>query len=125
MAKSIIEALRMFQKIGFNDVMTMSLDNNEKTIHSINHRFKEEICVPFVGLTNNISFIMSKGEKEVHCADGIVARVLEWEEKHICELEDDIQRLYGIGCWQFMCRWYKSEKRMDSMHFIKMKLEKL
>lgn len=125
MAKSMIEALQMFQKIGFKEVISMSLDNNSKTTHSINHRFKECVIVPFVGLTNNIDFVMSKGEKEIVCADGVAAKVLEWKEVHICELEKDIQEIYGISPWQFVCRWYNSEKRMDSMHFIKMKLEKL
>ena len=125
MSMSIIDALQKFQKIGFNDVLTMSLDNNNETSHSINHRFRNEVIVPFVGITQNIDFVMSKGNKIVHCADGVIAKVTEWNDIHICELEQDIQELYHIDAWSFLKRWYNSEKRMDSMHFIKMKLEKL
>lgn len=125
MAKSIVEALEMFQRVGFKDIVSMSLDNNGTTYHSINHRFKEEVCVPFVGLTDNISFFMSKGDKIVNCADGIQAKVVEWKDIHICELEDDVKRIYGIDIWSFVKRWWQTEKRMDSMTFIKMKLEKL
>ena len=125
MAKSIPEALAMFQRHGFKDVISMSLDNNQTTYHAINHRFREEIIVPFIGLTQNIDFCMSKGDKIIRCADGVEAKVLEWKDVHICELEKDIQELYHIDAWAFLKRWWTTEKRMDSMTFIKMKLEKL
>lgn len=125
MAMTIVEALEAFHRIGFKDITSMSLDRNNETYHSINHRFKEEVCVPFVGLTNNIDFIMSKGDKFVTCADGVQAKVIEWKDCHICTLEEDIKRLYGIDVWSFLKRWYNTEKRMDSMTFIKMKLEKV
>ena len=58
MAKSIPEALSMFQRHGFKDVISMSLDNNQTTYHAINHRFKDVVIVPFGGLTQNIDFCM-------------------------------------------------------------------
>ena len=125
MAKSIPEAIAMFQRHGFKDVISMSLDNNKTTHHAINHRFKDVVIVPFVGLTQNIDFCMSKGDKIIRCADGVEAKVLEWKDAHICELEKDIQDLYHIDAWSFLKRWWATEKRMDSMTFIKMKLEKL
>ncbi len=125
MAKNIVEALEMFQRAGFKDITSMSIDNNQPTFHAINHRFKEEVVVPFVGITSNIDFVMSKGDKTIGCADGIQAKVVEWKDCHICTLEDDIKRIYGIDAWAFVKRWYQTEKRMDSMTFIKMKLEKL
>ena len=125
MAKSIPEALAMFQRHGFKDVISMSLDNNQPTYHAINHRFKDVVIVPFVGLTPNIEYCMSKGDMIIRCADGVEAKVLEWKDVHICELEKDIQDLYHIDAWSFLKRWWTTEKRMDSMTFIKMKLEKL
>lgn len=125
MAKSIPEALAMLQKIGFKDVISMSLDNNQATYHAINHRFRECVIVPYIGIENNIDFCMSKGDKIIRCADGVEAKVLEWKDIHICELEKDIQDLYHIDAWSFLKRWYSSEKQIDSMTFIKMKLEKL
>lgn len=125
MAKNIVEALEMFQRVGFKDIVSMSLDNNSTTTHHINHRFKDEVIVPFVGLSDNCAFIMSKGEKHIICADGVQAKVVEWKDCHICTLEDDIKRIYGIDVWSFVKRWYQTEKQMDSMTFIKMKLEKL
>ena len=125
MAKSIPEALAMFQRHGFKDVVSMSLDNNQPTYHAINHRFRENVILPFVGIEKNVDFIMSKGDKIIRCADGVEAKVLEWQDLHICELEKDIQDLYHIDAWSFLKRWWATEKRMDSMTFIKMKLEKL
>ena len=125
MAKSIVDALEMFQKVGFKDVTGMSLDNNGLTYHEINHRYKDEVVVPLIGITDNVAWVMSKGQKIIICADGIKANVIEWEATHICVLEEDIKRIYGIDAWSFIKRWYASEKRMDSMTFIKMKLEKI
>ena len=125
MAKSIAEALIMFQRSGFKDIISMSLDNNQTTHHAINHRFREDVIVPFVGISSNIDFIMSKGEKIIRCADGVEAKVTEWKDCHVCELEKDIQDIYKIDAWSFVKRWWTTEKRMDSMTFIKMKLEKL
>lgn len=125
MAKSIPEALAMFQRHGFKDVTSMSLDNNQTTHHAINHRYRDEVIIPFVGIENNVDFIMSKGNKMIKCADGVDAKVVEWKDVHICELEKDIQDIYHIDAWSFLKRWYNTEKRMDSMTFIKMKLEKI
>lgn len=125
MAKSIAEALRMFQKVGFKDIVSMSLDNNSTTTHHINHRYKDEVIIPFVGVSSNVDFVMSNGDKRIICADGVEAKVVEWKDCHICTLEEDIKRIYGIDAWAFVKRWWQTEKRMDSMTFIKMKLEKL
>lgn len=124
MAKTIGEALMLMQKLGC-DIMSMNLDNNNPTEHRVNHRFKDRVIVPFACVTNNVDFIMSKGEHYITMADGIRCKVTDWRERHICELEKDIQELYGIDMWSFICRWYKSYPHMDSMHFLDIKLEKV
>ena len=124
MAETIGEALVLLQRLG-GDVVGMSLDNNNPTEHYVNHKFRNTIIIPFVCLHRNIDFVMSKGEKYILTADGIRAKVVSWEEKHICELEDEIQRLYNIDCWNYIKRWHKATKgKMDSMHFLIIKLKK-
>ena len=126
MAKNIGEALRILNKIGTMSVDGMNLDSTNKVTSYVNHRFREEIIIPYVALDNNISFLLSKGEKEIITADGLTCKVIECQEKHICELEDKIKQLYnGIDCWSFIKRWYVTKKSMDSLHFIYLKLEKL
>ena len=124
MAETIGEALVLLQRLG-GDVVGMSLDNNNPTEHNVLHKFKETMIVPYYAVTNNCSLIMSKGEHYVTTADGIHCKVVSWEEKHICELEDEIQRLYNMACWSYIKRWHKATKGcMDSMHFLILKLKK-
>ena len=124
MAETIGEALRLLQKLGC-DIMSMSLDNNNPTEHHVLHKFKETMIVPYYAVTNNVSLVMSKGDHYVTTADGIHCKVVSWEEKHICELEDEIQRLYHIDAWNYLCKWHKATKGcMDSMHFLILKLKK-
>ena len=124
MAKTIGEALVLLQRLG-GDVVGMSLDNNNPTEHNVLHKFKETMIVPYYAVTNNVSLVMSKGDHYVTTADGIHCKVVSWEEKHICELEDEIQRLYNMDCWSYIKRWHKATKGcMDSMHFLILKLKK-
>lgn len=124
MAETIGEALVLLQRLG-GDVVDMSLDNNNPTEHNVLHKFKETMILPYYAVTNNCSLIMSKGDHYVTTADGIHCKVVSWEEKHICELEDEIQRLYNMDCWSYIKRWHRATKgRMDSMHFLILKLKK-
>ena len=124
MAETIGEALVLMQRLG-GDVVGMSLDNNNPTEHNVLHKFKETMVVSYYAVTNNVSLVMSKGDHYVTTADGIHCKVVSWEEKHICELEDEIQRLYNMDCWSYIKRWHKATKGcMDSMHFLILKLKK-
>lgn len=123
MAKTIGEALRLLQKLG-GEIVGMSLENNSPTEHRVNHKFKEVMILPFAGITNNVDLIMSNGEHYVTTSDNIRCKVVNWSEKHICELEEEIQKLYGIDAWSFVKRWYKAAPRMDSMHFLVLNLTK-
>ena len=124
MAETIGEALVLLQRLG-GDVVGMSLDNNNPTEHNVLHKFKETMVLPYYAVTNNVSLVMSKGDHYVTTADGIHCKVVSWEEKHICELEDEIQRLYNMDCWSYIKRWHKATKGcMDSMHFLILKLKK-
>lgn len=124
MAKTIGEALVLLQRLG-GDIVGMSLDNNNPTEHNVLHKFKETMIVPYYAVTNNVSLVMSKGDHYVTTADGIHCKIVSWEEKHICELEDEIKRLYNISCWDYLMRWFKATNGcMDSMHFLIIKLKK-
>lgn len=124
MAKTLGEALVLMQRLG-GDVVGMSLDNNNPTEHHVLHKYKDTMIVPFYAVTQNIELVMSKGDHYVTTADGIHCKVVSWEEKHICELEEKIQELYQMDCWSYIKRWFKATKgNMDSIHFLILKLKK-
>jgi hypothetical protein len=106
-------------------ITQMNMDSNIPTLHAITHSFKEELIVPYIGIEKNIEFFLGKGKKQVVSADGILANVISIEEKHICDLEDDITRIYGISPWEFIKRWHGANIGADSMIFAKLKLEKV
>lgn len=106
-------------------ITQMNMDSNMPTLHAITHSFKEELIVPYIGIEKNIEFFLGKGKKQVVTADGILANVISIEEKHICDLEDDITRIYGISPWEFIKRWHGANIGADSMVFAKLKLEKV
>lgn len=92
--------------------------------YRINHTFREEIIVPFASVSNNISFCLSQGNKQVIMGDGTRGEVVSYDELHICNLEGDVKRLYGISAWDFIKKWYALYPNMDSMRFLKIKLKK-
>lgn len=106
-------------------ITQMNMDSNMPTLHAITHSFKEELIVPYVGIEKNIEFFLGKGKKQVVTADGILANVISIEEKHICDYEDDITRIYGISPWEFIKRWHGANIGADSMIFAKLQLKKV
>lgn len=124
MARSLAEAIQLLSKTFDTEIVDFRMDNNEPTYHRINHKFRETIIVPYIAIEHNLSFLTNKADRYVIYADGITAKVVETKEAHICELEDEIQKLYGISSWQFMTRWYQTYKGMSSMEFVVIKVRK-
>lgn len=106
-------------------ITQMNMDSNMPTLHAITHSFKEELIIPYIGIEKNVLFFLGTGQKQVVTADGILANVVSIEEKHICDLEDDITRIYGISPWEFIKRWHGANIGADSMIFAKLKLKKV
>lgn len=124
MATSLAKAIQLLSKTFDTEIVDFRMDNNEPTYHRINHKFRETIVVPYIAIEHNLSFLTNKSDRYVIYADGITAKVVEAKEVHICELEDEIQKLYGISAWQFMTRWYQTYKGMSSMEFVVIKVKK-
>ena len=122
MTKTVGEAIKLMSKVG--DVANVESPSTDPVEAYANHRFREEMILPYVGITPNIAFLMACGERWVTTSDGIHCKVIEFEEKHICELEDKIRNIYGIEPYQFIKRWYAVCKFMDSMTFVHIKLKK-
>ena len=100
--------------------------NKEKTYHRVLHSFKEELIVPIAAITNNVDFLFNGKEciRIVKTSDGTECFVEHFEEVHMCELEADIKRLYGMEPWPYIMRWHKVQPNMHSMDFIKMKIKR-
>lgn len=93
--------------------------------HFVNHRWCEEIIIPFGALENNINFIMSKEDLHIISGDGVRAKVITWKEVHICEIGDMVQRLYKMPTWDFVMRWFNCGTKFASAYFVYIKSEKI
>lgn len=124
MAETIGKALEMLSRIGKFELTGIFMESNETVESMVNHKFKEEMIVPYVGITDNIRFMMTKGDRYVTTSDGARCRVIAMKEVHICVVENMVMKLYGIDAWTFIKRWYSTQKSMDSLHFLYLKLQK-
>lgn len=127
MAKNLGEALVLLRRLGQFDLLHLQLNMEYKkdTEHYVAHKFREDIIIPYIALTENIDFLLCDGKKTIQTKDGVRCECVSYEHKHIFEMEEDIKTLYGIETYDFLKRWYNFDNAMDSLHFIKMKLKKI
>lgn len=101
------------------------MGRNLNTKHYVNHNFKNEIIVPLVAISNNIDFLTCIGEKTIITKDDVRSKVLFYEEKQLPYFENDIKRLYNMDGWTFLKIWCNANKSLNSVFFVRMKLEKI
>lgn len=93
--------------------------------YNVAHLFAEEIVVPWIAISNNISFMMNK-PKTIITADFVEAKIIARKEIHI--LSDEgirvTKRLYGIPVDTLLKRWYSKYPEISSLHFVYLKLER-
>lgn len=125
MPQKLSNLFNLINKLGL-EVEGWNMDaRKDRTYHELKHSFKEEVIVPMVALTNSYDFfIFASAEKILRLADGTECVVEQYEEKHICDLEDDIKRLYNVDAWSFIKRWHKYDSMMTNMMFLKMVLRR-
>ena len=117
---AITELYRYFK----TNIIDMNMNNTTPIEVRIDHRFKEEMIVPYCAIDNNVAFLLCKGERFLDTKDGLRCKVLSAEERHICDLEQDIYRLYGKDAWSFIKIWHKYSKNSSSLIFIHLKLQR-
>lgn len=95
--------------------------------HQVKHRWREEIILPIRCIVDNINFLTHKDDigRYIISTDNIKAQVEQSELIHICELEDEIKRLYGMSAFDFMKKWYDNGEEFDAAHFVYIKSKKV
>lgn len=73
MAKSLIEAMSLLLRLGEFKIIDVSfnMERNETSYHKVQHRYREELIIPYIALRNNIDFMLNKGERYLITADNI------------------------------------------------------
>ena len=121
LTNAVIELYSYFK----TNIIDMCMNNTTPIEVRIDHKFREEMIVPYCAIDNNIAFLLCKGERHLNTKDGVRCNVLSAEEKHICDLEQDIYRLYGKDAWTFIKIWHKYSKNSSSLVFIHLKVQKI
>lgn len=93
--------------------------------YSLKHRYRPEVIVPYVAISNNSIFFIDKDKKEVITADGVRCEVESVEYKHVFELEEKIRTDYKMDIISFLKRWYDMDSNMQSMEMVVLKLKKV
>ena len=93
--------------------------------YRIRHTYKPKIIIPVNGISDNLDFLLDKGERIVVTSDNVECRALNVEEKHLCDLESEIQSIYNCDAWSWVKRWYKIDNMVSDLRVITMELYKI
>ena len=106
-------------------IIDMDMNNATPIEVRVDHKYKDEMIVPYCAIDNNIAFLLCKGARYLDTKDGVKAKVLSAEERNICDIEADVQRLYGKDAWSFIKIWHKYNPNTSSLFFVHLKLQKV
>lgn len=120
----LTKALESLQGYFNLSILGMEMNNSKPIEVRIDHKFREEMIVPYCAIDNNVAFLLYKGERYLDTKDGVRCKVLSAEERHICDMEADVQRLYGKDAWSFIKIWHKYNNMASSLFFVHLKLQK-
>ena len=90
----------------------------------IKHKFREKIVVPYVGIYPNIFSLSDIVGKTAVTSDHKQCIIVKLEEVHICEAEGIIYKLYNMTIGEYLLKWYKIDKAMQSMYMYVITLKK-
>lgn len=97
--------------------------------YRIRHTYKPKIVIPYLGIGDNaltnLDFILDKGERIVVTSDNVECKVFNAEEKHLCDLENEIQSIYNCDAWSWVKRWYKIDNRVSDLRVLVLELKKV
>ena len=82
----------------------------------IKHKFREKIVVPYVGIYPNIFSLADIAGKTAVTSDHKQCTIVKVEAVHICEAEVIIYKLYNMTIGEYLLKWYKIDKAMQSMY---------
>lgn len=97
--------------------------------YRIRHTYKPKIVIPYLGIGDsaftNLDFLLDRGGRIVVTSDNIECKVLNVEEKHLCDLESEIQSIYNCDAWSWVKRWYRIDYRVSDLRVLIMELIKI
>lgn len=92
----------------------------------INHKYRDsEIIIPYVGIKNNLKFIIDKDDRYVITADNKRCLVTKCEYVNVFDIEQKLKELYGLNITDFLHKWRSVNKALNSLEMVVLKLKKL
>lgn len=93
--------------------------------YRIRHTYKPKIIIPSSGFVDNcLSFLISKEPRIIVTSDNVECAVTDVVEKHICDLESEIQSVYKCDVWSWIKRWYSLSESFNNMRVFVIELKK-
>ncbi len=98
-------------------------------IYTIRHTYKPKIVIPIQGIKGkdftNLDFLLDKNERIVLTSDNVKCKVVNLEEKHLLELESEIQSIYNCDALAWLKRWYNIDNRVYDLRMLVIELAKI
>lgn len=69
--------------------------------------------------------MISEEPRIIVTSDNIECAVTDVQEKHICELESEIQSIYKCDVWSWVKRWYSLSGSLNNMNVFVIELKKI
>ena len=94
--------------------------------YKIRHTYKPKIIIPVCGFVDNcLSFLVNNDKRYIITSDNVKCVVSDVCEKHICDLEAEIQTIYNCDAWAWIKRWHNLTNRFNNMRVYVIELEKI
>ena len=95
----------------------------------INTKYRSVVIVPHLAIRPNFDFwLLSDKEKEgvtLYTKDGVASKVIKCDSRTIFDLKEEIQELYNVDAWEYLCRWNDAcENQLTSLSLWRIELTK-
>lgn len=91
--------------------------------YHLNHRYRDFLIVPYIGITNNIDFLQDD-ERIVITNDKVEAEVVSCKIKNFFSVLDLIEKHYKMQPFDWLQTWYNVNKTLQSLDVLLITLKK-
>ena len=89
----------------------------------LNHRYRDFLIVPYIGISNNIEFLQDNDRIDI-TNDKVEAEVVSCTINHFFSVLDLIEEHYKMPPFDWLKTWYNLNKNLQSLDVLLITLKK-
>ena len=90
----------------------------------LNHRYRDFVIVPYVGIADNLSFCFDDDDKTLITSDSVEAEVIKVETKHFFQATEIIEKEYKMPAYEWLKSWYLANHSLNSLDVLLITLKR-